>query len=614
MTSHLHAMPFGAEPTADGGVRFRLWAPAAQRVELCLAAGDTERRLPMEPAGDGWVALTTEQAGPGTRYRYRIDGEQDVPDPAARWQPGGVHGHGEVIDPRAYAWQDADWRGRPWEEVVFYELHVGTFSPEGTFGGVRERLDYLVSIGVTAVELMPLAAFPGERGWGYDGVLPFAPQASYGTPEQLKALVDAAHARGLMVFLDVVYNHFGPEGNYLHRYAPQFFTERHHTPWGAAINFDDAGSRTVRDFFIHNALYWLTEYRFDGLRLDAVHAILDDSDPDSLVELAEAVNAGPGRERHVHLVLENDDNAARYLEHNPDGTPRWYQAQWNDDAHHALHLLTTGERDGYYADYADRPARHLARCLAEGFAYQGEPSEFRDGERRGEPSAGLPPTAFVNLLQNHDQVGNRAFGERIGELACPEALRAATAVLLLAPAPPLLFMGQEWMAKSPFLYFCDFEGELAEAVSAGRRREFARFERFADPAARERIPDPNDAETFQRSKLDWQSLEEQVHRLWRQFHRSLLMLRRERIVPRLAGIRGGSAEYDTIEERGVSVRWQLGDGSRLHLLANLTGAPLDLGAAGHPAGECLHAEPAAALELLTQGRLPPWSAVWHLQQ
>ncbi|HEY6863977.1 MAG TPA: malto-oligosyltrehalose trehalohydrolase, partial [Burkholderiales bacterium] len=445
-----HEMPFGASPK-DGGARFRLWAPAAKTVELCL--GDETLAMDRDP--EGWFE-TVRPAGGGERYRYRIDSDLLVPDPASRFNPDDVHGPSELVDPLAYEWRDAAWRGRPWEDAVIYELHVGTFSAEGTYAGVERRLDELAGVGVTAVELMPLADFPGTRGWGYDGVLPYAPDASYGRPEDLKRLVDGAHARGLMMFLDVVYNHFGPDGNYLHSYAPRFFTDRYRTPWGAAIDFED--ERAVREFFVHNALYWLEEYRFDGLRFDAVHAIHDASRPDIVEEIADRVRAGPGRERAIHLVLENDANRARYLERGPDGRPRRYTAQWNDDVHHAFHVLLTGESDGYYSDYADRPAARLGRCLTEGFAYQGEPSPFRDGEIRGEPSAHLPPTAFVSFIQNHDQVGNRALGERISRLAPEAALEAAMAVLLLAPSPPMLFMGDEFAAATPFLFFCDFPG------------------------------------------------------------------------------------------------------------------------------------------------------------
>ncbi len=412
----------------------------------------------------------------------------------SRFQPDDVHGASEVIDPSAYAWKHPGWCGRPWEDAVFYELHVGTFSPEGTYGGVADRLRYLKDLGVTAVELMPVADFPGARNWGYDGVAIFAPDSIYGRPEELKALVDAAHELEMMIFLDVVYNHFGPEGNYLHAFAKRFFNPDRHTPWGAAINFDGEDSRPVRDFFINNALYWLEEYRFDGLRFDAVHAIEDTSKPDILTELAETVHSRVDSRRHVHLVLENDKNESRYLGRDGALRPRHYVAQWNDDVHHAYHVVVTGEGGGYYKDYADRPGEHLARCLTEGFAYQGDPSPFREGEIRGEPSAGLPATAFVSFIQNHDQIGNRAFGERINMLAPAEAMRAATTILCLAPAPPMLFMGQEWASSRPFLFFCNLGPELVEPVREGRRKEFASFPEFSDPKARERIPDPN-AET-----------------------------------------------------------------------------------------------------------------------
>lgn len=570
-----HAMPYGAEPQADGQVRFRLWAPAARQVELCLE-DDGEALVAMEADGDdGWYQLVTARAGHGSRYRFRIDHGLRVPDPASRYQPEDVHGPSVVIDPSQWSWRDGDWRGRPWAQAVLYELHVGSFTARGDFDGVRGRLDQLAELGVTAIELMPVADFPGARNWGYDGVLPFAPDSRYGRPEDLKALVDAAHARGLMVFMDVVYNHFGPDGNYLGVYAPQFFTDRHHTPWGAAINFDGADSRWVREYFIHNALYWLEEYHLDGLRLDAVHAIMDDSDTDILAELAARVAAGPGAERAVHLVLENDDNAAHYLARTPDGRTRAYAAQWNDDIHHVLHLLLTGEDQGYYADYADQPLSRLGRCLTEGFAYQGEPSSYRGGQRRGEATRGLPITAFVSFLQNHDQVGNRAYGERLTALTSIAGLRCATALLLLAPSPPLLFMGQEWGCRQPFPFFCDFDGDLAWAVTDGRRREFARFPAFADPAARARIPDPNAVSTFESAVLDYAGAAGGDGQAWLDLHRQLLALRHNEIVPHLGDGRCRDAQYALVDGRGLSVSWTLADGITLMLCANLSATPLD---------------------------------------
>ena len=340
-----HQLPLGAEYLGDGQTRFTLWAPAAERVWVDLENGD---ETPMQRGEEG-VFSATVPAEPGARYRYRVDDEVGVPDPASRYQPEDVHGPSQVVDPESFEWRDEDWRGRPWEETVLYELHVGSFTPEGTFAGVKSKLDHLVDLGVTAIELMPLSDFPGGRNWGYDGVLPYAPDSSYGTPEDLKDLVQTAHEKGLTVFLDVVYNHFGPEGNYLNVYAPQFFTDRHETPWGAAINFDGDESHWVREYFVHNALYWIEEYHIDGLRLDAVHAIVDESEKHFLVEFSERVQDGPGRDRHVHLVLENEANAARYMRE------EFYEAQWNDDFHNALHVLLTGETSGYYGGYAEEP-------------------------------------------------------------------------------------------------------------------------------------------------------------------------------------------------------------------------------------------------------------------
>jgi maltooligosyltrehalose trehalohydrolase len=566
-----HAMPFGAAPGPEG-VRFRLWAPGAGRVELELGDTTYPPSLPMLAAGEGWFELVTHQAGPGTRYRYRIDGELAVPDPASRFNPGDVHGASAVVEPRAFDWSDGDWTGRPWHEAVIYELHVGTFSPAGTFRGVRERLDYLVALGVTAIELMPLADFPGARNWGYDGVLAFAPDASYGTPDELKALVAAAHARGLMILIDVVYNHFGPEGNYLPRVAPPFFTDRHPTKWGASLNFDGPDSRVVRDFFLHNALYWLEEFHADGLRLDAVHAIVDDSRPDFLTELARAVHEGPGRDRHVHLVLENDRNEACRLARDAKRNPLQFTAQWNDDFHHVVHRLATDEASGYYADYARDPLHFLGRCLAEGFAYQGDASGYRNGARRGEPSAALPPEAFVNFLQNHDQVGNRAFGDRLNALAPAGALRGALAILLLAPSPPLLFMGEEFGAATPFLFFCDFGSELAAAVRAGRRAEFAGFPPFDDEATAQSIPDPGAAATAARSVLDWNSIAQDPHASWLAFYCALLALRMTRIVPLIPHIIPGAARHRMFGERALEVRWLLVDARALVLHADLPAA------------------------------------------
>ncbi len=643
-------MPFGAECRKDGSVRFRLWAPAARQVEVELYGADGAAlavKLPLKRGEGGWFELITYAARAGTQYRYRIfrsrenrsgenctggnhsgenpaagdrsnqdpsdqDAGQLVPDPASRFQPHDVNGPSEVIDPNAFAWQDAAWRGRPWAEAVIYELHVGTFTPQGTFAAARERLDYLRELGVTAIELMPVADFPGRRNWGYDGVFTFAPDSSYGRPEELKELVQAAHRRGMMVFLDVVYNHFGPEGNYLNAYAPQFFTERHCTPWGNGINFDGAESRAVRDFFIHNALYWLEEYHFDGLRLDAVHAITDDSKPHLLTELADAVHRSIPEERQVHLILENDLNQARYLRRGEHCRPQAYTAQWNDDIHHALHVLVTGEHDGYYIDYAERTVEHLGRCLTRGFAYQGETSKLREGRARGESTAGVPLTAFVSFLQNHDQIGNRAFGERIASLAAARALRTATAITILAPSPPMLFMGEEYGAIAPFFFFCDFQGDLAAAVTNGRRNEFARFAAFSDPAVRERIPDPNADATFAASKLEWTALEQPAHREWLELYRELLRLRREFIVPRLAAACRLTSDYAIHSERALTACWQFADQVELRLAANL-GPQVAQVPAMHVPAEVIYSSPEINVDDLQRGTLPAWSVVWWLQ-
>jgi malto-oligosyltrehalose trehalohydrolase len=600
-----HEMPFGAELRDDGTVRFRLWAPNASSVTLQLR--DADPGLRMSRLDGGWFELATE-AGARSQYSFRINDQQLVPDPASRFQPSGVHGPSEVIDPLAYEWRDAHWRGRPWAGAVIYELHVGTFSPEGTFAGVEAKLDYLAGLGVTAIELMPLSSFPGERNWGYDGVLPYAPARSYGRPEDLKRLIDAAHAKNLMMFLDVVYNHFGPEGNYLGLYAPQFFTDRHKTPWGQAINFDGPDSRTVRDYFIHNALYWLDEYHFDGLRFDAVHAIADDSRPDILTELAEAVRAKFGPERHVHLVLENDNNAAHYLCRDAEPRSSCYNAQWNDDIHHALHVLVTGENDGYYSDYADNPARHLGRCLAEGFSFQGEKSAFREGAKRGETSRELPPTSFVSFLQNHDQVGNRALGERITQQADDDAVKLAMSILLLAPSPPLLFMGEEFAAASPFLFFCDFGPELAAKVTEGRRSEFARFKQFSSQEAQKQIPDPNAKETFLRSKLDWDSVGRQPHGEWLEFYRNVLQCRREKLIPRIKGIAPGRATFEVIPPLALNVRWPFRKSGSLQLIANFDRSPLVL--RNKPQGELLYTT--SETHDSAWKEIPPLTAAWFL--
>lgn len=554
---------WGAEILPAGGARFRLWAPAHETVSL--VAMPSGKAQDMERAGDGWFELSTDLVKPGEGYLFELPDGMHVPDPAARAQLDDVHGPSKLVDPRAYDWQTPDWRGRPWEDAVIYELHTGTFTAEGTFGGIESKLDHLVALGVSVLELMPVAQFAGNRGWGYDGVLMYAPHIAYGGPDALKHLVDAAHTRGLMVFLDVVYNHFGPDGNYLHSYAPDFFDDTRHTPWGAAIAYERP---PVRVYFVENALYWLQEYRFDGLRLDAVDQLRDDS---LLLDIAKTVRSRI-TDRHVHLTTEDERNVT-FLTERTDGVAKLYSGEWNDDFHHAAHVIAVGESDGYYQDYIDSPIADLARALAEGYVYQGEPSPFRDGERRGEPSAWLPPSAFVDFLQNHDQAGNRAFGERLSSLAEPDAIEALTAVLLLAPQTPLLFMGEEWGETRPFQYFTDFEGELAAQVREGRRNEFRKWRIFADPKSREQIPDPNAMSTFEASQLDWAKAGHAPYRERLAFVSHLLKVRRERIVPLISSIPGNAGTVLGADEQGLSVSWKLSDSSALTMSANLSDTP-----------------------------------------
>jgi len=610
MHNRSHHMPFGAELLSEG-VRFRLWAPDCRSVSLCLDGPQAASETPLQRSETGWYETVSAEAGPGTRYRFRIDGDLRVPDPASRFQPDDVHGASEVIDPASYTWRHDSWKGRPWEETVLYELHVGTFSPEGTYRGVIDRLDYLVDLGVTAIELMPLADFPGKRDWGYNGAYPYAPDASYGRPDDLKALIDAAHGHGLMVFLDVVYNHFGPEGNYLHAYAKRFFDEDRHTPWGAAISFDKPDSAVVRDFYIHNVLYWIGEYRFDGLRFDAVHAIEDTSEPHILESLADAVHDTVGAERHIHLVLEND-NKPRYLARAEDQAPLLYVAQWNDDFHNAVHVVLTGESNGYYVDYINSPLAHLGRCLAEGFTFQGEPIAYTNGEPRGEPSDHLPPLAFVNFLQNHDQTGNRALGDRISTLCSPEAVTAATAILLLSPSPPMLFMGQEWASEQPFLFFCDLGDDLTDSVRDGRRREFASFPEFSNPETLLRIPDPTAEATFHQSALDWNNRMVGEHALALGLHRELIALRKAEIVPRLNGTPGHSGTAETREDGALTASWTLGDGSRLALVANMSAEPAT-NPPDMPEGRLLY-ETTSPNGGNLEWKLPPWTVAWFIME
>ncbi|TAK75750.1 MAG: malto-oligosyltrehalose trehalohydrolase [Aquabacterium sp.] len=615
----VHRMPFGATRGPGGEVSFHLWAPAAKQVELLLAPpGEPpqalDRRLKATADEHGRYSITVAGVDPGTWYRWRVDGELDVPDPASRFNPLGPHGPSQVIDPSGFDWGAAErqWRGRPWEQAVVYELHVGSFTPQGTYAAAQDKLQHLADTGITAVQLMPLAAFPGRFGWGYDGVLPYAPHAAYGTPDDLRRFVRRAHELGLMVLLDVVYNHFGPDGNYLHRYAPSFFTDKHHTAWGAAVNFDAPGSETVREFFIHNALYWLEEFRFDGLRFDAVHAIVDDSPIHLMAQLSQRVRQGTSG-RHVHLVLENDSNDATLLA--LPGTPGRYDGQWNGDFHHTLHVHLTGEADGYYAEYVGDTLQQLGRVLTRGFAWQGPPHLVSKGEARKTAQSAVPLGATVNFLHNHDQVGNRAFGERWTVLAGEPALRLATAMLLLGPATPMLFMGEEWGARTPFFYFADWSGDLARAVTEGRRREFAAFPAFADAAARARIPDPCDERTFSGSKLDWAELAAAEGRKWLDYHRMLLALRREAIEPRLPGLLqvadGSAHRLDRIDGNGLRVRWAFKGPRILEMAVNLGNEPVTIAGHAEVPPAAVQAQVFQCGEVRHDGLFGPWAGSWR---
>lgn len=602
---------WGAEVLPDGGARFRLWAPACDSVSLCTGeGGQTE---PMARSQHGWFELTTDLIKVGASYLFQLPDGMKVPDPAARAQKHNVHGPSVLIDPRAYDWRSGSWQGRPWEEAIIYEVHTGTFTREGNFAGAARKLDDLVELGVTAIELMPVAQFSGNRGWGYDGVLLYAPHVAYGGPEGLKSLIEAAHARGLMVLLDVVYNHFGPDGNYLNAYAPDFFHPARHTPWGAAIAYDRA---PVRRFLIENACYWIEEFRFDGLRLDAIDQIHDPSEPSILEELAiEVRRRNP--DRYVHLTTEDDRNVVGLLEREGD-SPKYYDGEWNDDFHHAAHVIATGESDGYYADYIDEPAERMARALAEGYTYQGEASAYRDGAKRGEPSSGLPPTAFINFLQNHDQVGNRALGERLASLASPEAVETLTAILLLSPQTPLLFMGEEWGETRPFYYFTDFHGELGRKVREGRRNEFRRWRSFQDAKSRERIPDPNAEATFQASKLDWASAAEPGRADRLELVGRLLELRRREIVPRLRGIGGNAGNVFLACDHGIVVQWRFGGRGTLTLYANLKGdawrVPEIVAQQAAEAGQLIYESRPGCEAGLRSGQFAPQSVVAKLRE
>lgn len=548
--------PLGASLHPDG-TTFRVWAPACRTVDLVIEGRPPER---MRETEDGLREITLAAVPSGVRYQYRLDGERDRPDPVSRWQPEGVHGPSVVVDPTRFAWTDHGFRGHARDALVFYELHVGTYTTAGTFEALIPHLASLANLGVTAIELMPIAEFPGSRNWGYDGVHLYAPQSTYGGPQGLRRLVDACHAKGLSVFLDVVYNHLGPEGNYLAEFGP-FFTERYKTPWGRAVNFDGQDGAGVRRHFVENARSWVREFHIDGLRLDAVHSIFDASPRHILTELTEAAREAAGAlGRPVHVAVESHDNDRRLVLPAPDGGIG-VDGIWSDDFHHAVHVRLTGEHGGYYTDFKTKDA--LPRAIAEGFAFQGEHSEYF-GRERGTPSADLAGDRFVICVQNHDQVGNRAQGDRLSTVVSFEAVKLAAALMFGAPALPLLFMGEEYGETSPFQFFTSFlDPGLMEAVRRGRAAE---FEKFAWEGA---LPDPGAPATFLRSRLNHALATAPRHRELREYYRRWLALRTEH--PALGAAHKDRARA-TLDPGGqvLTLQRSTPDGAGVTLVANLS--------------------------------------------
>lgn len=557
-------MLFGAELQLDQQTRFRLFAPAAAEVQLLLTG--TGKQLAMQAHGDGWHELLTPAAA-GTPYQFMLPDGTVVPDPASRYQTEDVNGSSEVVDPASYAWQDAGWRGRPWSEAVLYELHIGTFTPEGTFQAAVAKLDHLAQVGITAIELMCLADFAGAWNWGYDSVLLYAPDSSYGRPEDLKAFIDAAHARGLQVILDVVYNHFGPEGNYLPLYFPQLLTSEHCTPWGDALNFDEdkAGNQAkqVRELILQNALYWVEEFHMDGLRLDAAHAIFDNSKLHVLDELALRVHAlaqACDPPRHIHLIREEEQNIAEKLLRSEKGHCERYTAQWNHDM---SHLLGAAMRTSFEGNAEDDETFKQAETIAQGFVIAAEESGHG-----GEVRCHVPPTAFISFVQTHDLIGNRIAGERIHALAPVNAVRAVMAILLLAPQIPMIFMGDEFASSSPFPYFCNFSGDLGESVRKGRCEFLQKLHNASDDELKA-APNPQARETFLSAKLNWGEADEAGHAAWLPWYGSILAARLKHVAPLLQGLTERCGHFHVVRAGAFVATWTLTQGKTLSLVANL---------------------------------------------
>jgi maltooligosyltrehalose trehalohydrolase len=556
-------LDLGAHVTYQG-VRFRVWAPMASSVSLRVIGEPDD--IPMSQEPKGYFSAFLVNGKPGARYHYVLDGDRVRPDPVSRSQPDGVHGASEIIDSGLFKWEDQDWKGISLDEMILYEIHTGTFTNEGTFEAIIPFLDYLKNdLGITAIELMPVGQFPGERNWGYDGTYLYAPQNSYGGPYGLKSLVNACHQKGLAVLLDMVYNHLGPEGNYLGDYG-SYFTDRYKTPWGPAINFDGPESDEVRQFIINNALYWVTEYHMDGLRIDAIHGIFDFSAQHILYDIREAVHQQAKRlGRHIVVIAESDLNDVRVI--NPPSKGGYgLDAQWNDDLHHCLHTLLTGERNGYYQDFGE--FNQFVKALREGFVYCGQYSPYRR-RRHGSSSKHLPPSKFVIFSQNHDQVGNRLKGDRLSTLASFEALKLAAGIILLSPNIPLLFMGEEYGEEAPFQYFINHsDHDLIEAVRKGRKEEFSAFQWSGE------IPDPQDEVTFLRSKINLDLRHEGKNRTLLQFYEALIKLRKE-LFPR-SSLDEKSLRIEGLRrERAILIRWEYGQ-DRVMGLFNFNDKPIKM--------------------------------------
>ncbi|MGY5957142.1 malto-oligosyltrehalose trehalohydrolase [Kosakonia sp. BK9b] len=562
MGSKSFSKSWGAEYVAGGSVRFRVWASGQQHVSVVLPSGTH----PMQRSENGWFDLTVDNVAAGTEYQFMLEDGTTIADPASRAQSSDVNGPSVVVDPEHYRWQHAHWQGRPWEASVIYELHIGTFTPQGTFRSAIAKLPYLAELGITMIEVMPVSQFGGNRGWGYDGVLLYAPHSAYGTPDDFKAFIDAAHGYGLSVVLDIVLNHFGPEGNYLPTLSPDFFHPERHTPWGAGIAYDvDA----VRRYIVEAPLYWLTEFHLDGLRFDAIDQIQDSAQPPVLEEIARRIRQHI-TDRPVHLTTEDCRNIIDLHPRAPDGSVPLFTAEWNDDVHNAAHVMATGETHAYYQDFADQPEVWLARALSGGFAFQGEVAPS-NGKSRGVDSRNQPPVAFVDFIQNHDQTGNRAQGDRLITLAGEARTRVLLAALLFSPHIPLLFMGEEYGETRPFLFFTDFHGDLARAVREGRAKEFQGHAGHSDEA----VPDPNALDTFTRSQLDWEKLHQPVGHDWLTRTREWLALRQQYVVPLLASAQGQSGDVLATAPGYVAVRWRFPQGT-LSLAFNIgeTAQPL----------------------------------------